>query len=448
MITLGNVIERVNSTVNSFLWGPLMLIVFIGCGAYFSLKTSFLQLRCFPFIFKNLFSDIKQNSKKEINSFKALATALSGTMGVGNIIGVTAAIISGGPGAVFWMWASAFFGMMTKYAEATLAIVTRRSKNGENYGGAMYYIEDGTCSRCVAVLFSVFCLLASYGVGNMAQSNAAASIMNDVFKIPKPLIGTAVCIITAVVIFGGIKRISLISSAVIPALSAVYILMSLTVIIANISSVPKVFSCILSDAFSFRAAKGGALGFLMSKSVRIGLARGVFTNEAGMGSASIAHASGNESSPAKQGAFGIFEVFLDTFVITTLTALAALCSGAFSQSSSASGTEVAIKTFSSVFGKSGEIITAVSLLLFALPSIFGWAYYGEQSVIYIFGKKTGVRFLFKLSFSLAAVLGAVIGSSLVFEISDTFNGLMSIPNIVALLILSPQVISETNKLFK
>ncbi len=440
-------IQNLCNRVNSFLWGPVMLTVFLGCGAYFTFKTSFLQIRKFPFAVKLLSRELRSGSANgSISPFKAFATALAGTMGVGNIIGVATAISIGGAGSVFWMLVSAFFGMMTKYAEAVLAVKYRQKSKGLNSGGAMYYIEHGIGSRFLALLFSSFCLLACFGVGNTAQSNSAAAVLNEAFGIPKYISGIVMFILVAVVIFGGIKRISSAAAAVIPLLSAVYILMSLAVIFSNISSLPFAVKNIFTSAFNVSAAGGGVFGFVLSKSVRFGLARGVFTNEAGMGSASIAHACSDEKIPAKQGLLGIFEVFLDTFVVTTLTALVILSSN-IPYGSGISGAALAVNAFSTLFGKFGSKIISLSIFFFALPSIFGWAYYGECCVSYIFKNKRFIITLFKLIFSALVFIGAVADIEIVWSISDVFNGLMSLPNISALLILSPEVINETKKFF-
>jgi len=310
----------------------------------------------------------------------------------------------------------------------------------------MYYIEHGVGSRFLAILFSIFCLLACFGVGNTAQSNSASAVLDEAFGIPKLFSGTVMFLLVSIVIFGGIKRISSACAAIIPILSTVYILMSLAVIFANITALPSAFKTIFSSAFNFNAAGGGLLGFLLSKSVRLGLARGVFTNEAGMGSASIAHACSEEKNPATQGLLGIFEVFLDTFVITTLTALVILCSNS-PYESGLSGTTLAINAFSTLFGNLGSKILSLSIFFFALPSILGWAYYGECCVSYLFKNKHFIIILFKIIFSALVFVGAVADVEIVWSLSDVFNGLMSLPNIIALLILSPEVISETKKFF-
>lgn len=440
-------IQTLCDFVNSFLWGPVMLAVFVGCGAYFTFKTSFLQIRKFPFTVTLLSRELRRTSSKDsISPFKALSTALAGTMGVGNIIGVATALSIGGAGSLFWMLVSAFLGMMTKYAEAVLSVKYRQRSKDQNFGGAMYYIEHGVGSRFLAFLFSLFCILACFGVGNTAQSNSAAAVLNQAFGIPKSISGIVMLLLVAVVIFGGIKRIASASAAVIPLLSVVYILMSLAVIFANITALPSAIKSIFSSAFNLSAAGGGILGFLLSKSVRLGLARGVFTNEAGMGSASIAHACSEENIPVKQGLLGIFEVFLDTFVVTTLTALVILCSD-IPLSSTSSGAALAIDAFSTLFGSFGGKIISLSIFFFALPSIFGWAYYGERCVSYIFKNSRLASLLFKLIFTVLVFVGAVSDIEIVWSISDIFNGLMSIPNITALLILSPEVISETKKFF-
>ncbi len=424
--------------INRLTWGPGMLAFYLGTGLLLSVRTGFVQVRRLPLALKTalggLFDRSERGRKDAISPLQALSTALAGTMGVGNVAGVATALTAGGPGAIFWMWASALLGMATKFAEAAFAVRYRDETPEGNFGGPMHYIRRGLGSRPLAALYAALCLLACFGVGSMTPAGEVAAAFAG-FGVSRRLTGAIVGVLCLLVILGGIRRIGRLSEKLIPALSALYILFSLAAIAINIRALPGALGDIFRGAFTLRAAGGGAAGYGMIRAMRYGLARGVYTNEAGLGSSAIAHAASEERDPVKQGLLGIFEVLLDTFVVTTLTALVILTSRA----EGADGAALAGRAFSVSFGRFGEIFTAASIFCFALPSMFGWSYYGEESLRYLIHNVQLRRIaitLFKLAFSAAAALGATMEPGLVWSAADAFNGLMAIPNLIALAALS------------
>ena len=416
-----------------------MLAFYLGTGLLLSVRTGFFQIRSFPQVLRSVLGGLKKGEKgkktEAISPFQALSTALAGTMGVGNIAGAATALAAGGAGSIFWMWASALLGMATKFAEAALAVRYRDEGPEGNSGGPMQYMSRGLGARWPAALYAALCLLACFGVGSMTPSGEAAAALAQ-FGVPAAATGAAVGGLCFAVTVGGIKRIGRLSERLMPALSALYIVFSAAAILMNIRALPGALGAVFSEAFSLRAAGGGALGWGMSRAVRFGLARGVYTNEAGLGSSAIAHAASAETDPVRQGMMGIFEVFLDTFVVTTLTALVILTSRV--PLSGSGGAELASRAFSVPFGRFGAAFVAGSMVCFALPSIFGWSYYGEASVGFLAGERHGktAALIFKALFSLAAALGAAADASLVWSAADAFNGLMAIPNLLALVLLS------------
>lgn len=456
----------VNSAINDFVWGPIMLALLVGTGIFLTICTGFPQITKFGYAMRNTIGKIFHRSevgKGEITPFQALSTALASTVGTGNIVGVTGAIILGGPGAVFWMWVSALFGMCTKFAEVTLAVKYReRNKNGEWCGGPMYYIKNGLGAswKWLGAVFSVLGAITAFGIGNIAQINSIASSVNSMVQAFYPaavrketavalITGVAVAAFVAVVLIGGVKRIGAVTEKLVPFMAAIYIVCALVVIAVNAGEVPAVFASIFTGAFDPSAVVGGAVGITMKIAMTKGVGRGVFSNEAGLGSAPIAHAATSEKNPVKQGLYGIFEVFMDTIVICTLTALVVLCSGAadghFGDEAFA-GVSTAIAGFSTVFGaKLGSTILAVGLLLFATSTILGWALYGTRCIEFLFGSKA-VR-PYQMLFVLIVVAGAVADLTLVWNISDTLNGLMAIPNLIAVLLLSPVVVKLAKEHF-
>jgi len=457
---------EINKAVNSFAWGPVMCALLVGTGVYLSIATGFLQFRKFGYVFRNTLGKVFRKDRAgagEITPFQAVSTALAATVGTGNVVGVTTAIIMGGPGAVFWMWVSALFGMMTKYSEVVLAVKYRqRNLDGEWVGGPMYYIKNGLGKRFkwLGAVFSVFGALAAFGIGNVAQVNSIASSVNSVAQSFSAgaakasgtislVTGIAVAFFVAVVIFGGVKRIGRVTEKLVPFMALVYIVCALVVVITHADRVGEAFGAIFRYAFRAQAILGGTFGAALRAAMAKGVARGVFSNEAGLGSAPIVHASTSERDPVRQGLYGIFEVFMDTIVVCTLTALTVLCSGAadghFTDEAYA-GVSTTIAGFSSVFGaRFGSTVIALGLLLFATSTILGWALYGTRCIEFLFGAKA-VR-PYQVLFVLVVVLGATMDLSLVWDLSDTLNGLMAIPNLIGVLLLSPVVFKLTREHF-
>ena len=461
--------------VNGFAWGPIMLILLVGTGVYLSIRTGFIQFSKIGYWMKNTFGKIFKKQKAgegEVTPLQAVTTALAATVGTGNIAGVTGAIVAGGPGAVFWMWISALFGMVTKYAEVVLAVRYReRNEAGDWVGGPMYYIKNGLGKgwKWLGSIFCVFGFLAAFGIGNMTQINTIASSINtaidafggnveasavtlfgQVVPITSIVIGVIVAIIVALVLIGGMKRIGQVTEKLVPVMAVVYIVAALIVVFVNIRFIGKAIGLIFANAFTVQAAFGGAVGIAFKTVVQKGVARGVFSTEAGLGSAPIAHAATSEKDPVKQGLYGIFEVFMDTIVICTLTALVVLlgyCSNAISPEWGGSGGAALVSSsFGGVLGgKIGALIVAVGISLFALSTLLSWSLYGTRCFEYLFGVK--VSMVYKVIFVIAVVIGATLELSLVWDIADTLNGLMAIPNLIALLGLSGVVIKLTKDHF-
>ena len=469
-----NINEIVNY-LNGIAWGPWMLILLVGTGVYLSARVGFIQFAKFGYAMKNTAGKLfeKQTAGDgEVTPFQALSTALAATVGTGNIAGVTGAIAVGGPGAVFWMWLSALFGMVTKYAEVVLSVRYReRNAKGDWVGGPMYYIRNGLGAKWnwLAVLFSVLGALAAFGIGNMTQVNTIAGSINnaidafggntaansfELFGQMVPftsiVVGGIIAFIVALVLFGGVKRIGSVTERMVPVMAAIYILCALAVVFNNIGSVGKIFGMIFKGAFSADAALGGAFGITIMTTIQKGVGRGVFSNEAGLGSAPMAHAATSEKDPVKQGVYGIFEVFMDTIIICTLTALTLLCGfksgGVDLVWGQSAGAEMIIASFASVFGaKIGSLVVTVAISLFALSTILSWALYGSRSFEFLFGHKSGI--VYQVIYVGAVIIGAVLKLDIVWTIADTFNGFMAVPNLIALLGLSGVVIKLTKEHF-
>ena len=451
-----------------------MLVLLVGTGIYLSVRVGFIQFGKFGYVMKNTIGKVfsKQTAGEgEVTPFQAVTTALAATVGTGNIAGVTGAIAVGGPGAVFWMWVSALFGMVTKYAEVVLAIRYReRNEKGDWVGGPMYYIKNGMGKKWgwLAAVFSLLGAMAAFGIGNMTQVNTIASSINNaidafggntaassimVFGQSVPfssiVIGAIVAVIVALVLFGGIKRIGAVAEKLVPFMAAVFIVCGLTVVLSNLGSVGRVFAMIFKGAFNAEAALGGAFGITIMTTIQKGVGRGVFSNEAGLGSAPMAHAASSETDPVKQGLYGIFEVFMDTIVICTLTALTVLCAvegGIPIVWGQSAGTELVSAAFGSVLGvKFGSLIVAVSISLFALTTILSWSLYGSRCCEYLLGMKAVP--VFQTIFVAVIVIGATLKLELVWNIADTLNGFMAVPNLIALLALSGVVIKLTKEYF-
>lgn len=453
-------IESVNGALNSFAWGPLMLLLLVGTGIYLTIKVNWLQVTHFGRILKNTVGTLfkKQDSKDHganISPFQAVTTALAGTVGTGNIAGVTGAIFTGGAGAVFWMWVAAFFGMITKYAEILLAMKYRiKDENGVYHGGPMYYIENGI-GKNWKWLSVIFCLLggfASFGIGNIAQSSEISGALTDLFKLPPLASGILIAVVVALVTLGGIKRIGKVTSLLVPFMSVFYIVAGIILILMRITHIPAVFGQIFAGAFSFKSVGGGLFGYTIMMAMKQGFARGVFSNEAGLGSAPIAHAASSTEEPCEQAIWGVFEVFIDTIVICSITAFAVLLSGILDVegglSAFASKGAAAAAAFNTILpGTLGGKIIELSLLFFALSTILSWAYYGENCWGYLTKNNKVFILAYKIIFSLICIVGAMGSGTLMWDIADTLNGLMAIPNLIALLMLSSVVAKVTKDYF-
>ena len=460
MVKLAVTVTTVNNAVNSFAWGPVMLMLLVGTGIYLSLRTRFVQVRKFGFIMKNtlgsLFHRQNRSDGKNLSPFQAVSTALAGTVGTGNIAGVTGALFAGGPGAVFWMWVSAFFGMCTKYAEIALAVKYRETdEKGEYHGGPMYYITGGLGKRWkwLAVLFALLGGLASFGIGNIAQSSEIAGAVQGLTGLDPLITGVILALIVAVVILGGVKRIGTVTSYLVPFMGVFYILAGLMLICLRLPAVPGAFCTIFREAFSFRAVGGGVFGYAILQAMRQGVSRGVFSNEAGLGSAPIAHAASSVKEPAQQAMWGVFEVFFDTVVICSITALALILSGVLDVPGGidafASKGAAAVYAFNSILpGQLGGKLIEISLVFFALSTILGWSYYGDVCFSYLSGNNRAVRLIYKLIFIAVCVVGATGSGTLMWDISDTLNGLMALPNLIALIPMAGTVAELTDRYFQ
>ena len=455
-------ITAVNQAVNSFIWGIPAMVCIIGVGLLLSVRTGFLQIRKFPYAIRTTIGRIfrrKDASDGAMTPFQAACTALAATVGTGNIAGVAGAIAIGGPGAVFWMWCSALLGMCTKFAEVTLAVHFReQNKNGELVGGPMYYIKNGLGSRWqfLAVLYSLFGVLTVFGTGNATQVNtivtaidsallATGSGLNGILPTLNLIVGVVVAMMVAMVLLGGVKRIGSVTEKLVPFMALFYIVLALGVVALNYRRFPAVLASIVGGAFDPQAVTGGAIGSVFL-SMQKGVSRGIFSNEAGLGTGSIAHACADTHKPVKQGMFGIFEVFADTIVICTLTAMVILCSGVPVGYGSAAGAELTISGFTATYGGWSSIFTAVALCCFAFSTIIGWGLYGSRCIEFLFHTDKVVG-PFLVVYSFVSILGATVDLGLLWSIADTFNGLMSIPNLIALLLLSGTVAKLTKEFF-
>ena len=448
------IIENINSVVNNFIWGvPAMLCIF-GVGLYLSIRTHFLQIRKFPYAIKTTLGRMfrKRNaSDGALTPFQAVCTALAATVGTGNIAGVAGAIAIGGPGAVFWMWISALLGMCTKFAEVTLAVHFReKNTNGDLVGGPMYYIKNGLGEKWIwlAYLFAAFGVLTVFGTGNATQVNTITTAINSALlnyhvisegavSTSNLIIGIVITVLVGMILLGGIKRIGQVTEKLVPFMALLYIVLALGVVLMNIRVLPAVFVSIIRGAFQPSAVTGGVVGS-MFMSMKKGVSRGIFSNEAGLGTGSIAHACADTRKPVKQGMFGIFEVFADTIVICTLTALVILCSQVPVNYGAAAGAELTIQGFTSVYGDWVSIFTAVAMCCFAFSTILGWGLYGARCIEFLFSEKVIKPFM--VAYSLVAILGATVNLGLMWSIAETFNGLMAIPNLIALFLLSGTVV--------
>ncbi|MCQ2428196.1 MAG: alanine:cation symporter family protein [Clostridia bacterium] len=456
-------VAKVNGFVNDIVWGWPVIILILGTGLLLTVMTRALQIRKFgdslgSTIVPAVKSIASKNRKDGVSPFEAFATAISGTVGTGNIIGVTAAILTGGPGAVFWMWISAFFGMVTNYSENVLGVYFRKKSDDGTYkGGAFYYIYYGLKWRWLAYVAAAFTALAAIGMSGAQTNKISASITNAIgqdTQLAKLIVGICVAALVAVIILGGIKRISKVAATLVPFMSLLFIVMAVIGICMHITNVGTAFALIFSSAFGVKALAGGVTGYIFSTVIKKGMARGVFSNEAGLGSSVIAHSVSNTKEPVKQGLWGVFEVFFDTFIICTLTALLFLTNiDAATINADMPDTATIMGVFSSNFGVFGTVVFTVILPLFAFTTIMAWSFYGEKAVEFIFKKgsaktQKAAVLVFKLIYIALIVVSAIITSSLAWDISDTFNGLMSIPNLICLVALSGLVAKITNNYYK
>lgn len=458
-----DIITSVNDAVNNFIWGVPAMICIIGVGLYLSIRTGFVQIRKFPYAIKTTLGRMfrkRDASDGSITPFQAVCTALAATVGTGNIAGVAGAIAIGGPGAIFWMWCSATLGMCTKFAEVTLAVHYReRGASGDWVGGPMYYIKNGLGKKWqwLAVLYSLFGVLTVFGTGNATQVNTITTALDaalleygvigeDGVSTLNLILGIAIALLVALVLLGGIKRIGSVSEKLVPFMALFYVILALGVVLLNLNRIPSVFASIIGGAFSPKSFTGGVVGS-MFLSLKKGVSRGIFSNEAGLGTGSIAHACADTKKPVKQGMFGIFEVFADTLVICTLTALVILCSGTPIHYGVEAGAELTISGFTTTYGSWATIFSAIALCCFAFSTILGWGLYGSRCIEYLFSSNKVVR-PFLVVYSLVAILGATVDLGLLWNIADTFNGLMAIPNLIALFLLSGTVVKLLQEFLK
>ena len=456
-----SVIESVNAAVNNFIWGVPAMICIIGVGLYLSIRTNFLQIRKFPYAIRVTIGRMlrkREASDGSLTPFQAVCTALAATVGTGNIAGVAGAIAIGGPGAVFWMWISALLGMCTKFSEVTLAVHFRETNaNGDLVGGPMYYIKNGLKKHWhwLAYLFSAFGVLTVFGTGNATQVNTITTAIDsalinynviaaDNTSTVNLVMGIILAILVAMILLGGIKRIGQVTEKLVPFMALFYIILAVGVVIINWKNVPGVFSAIIRGAFNPASVTGGVVGsFFMS--MKKGVSRGIFSNEAGLGTGSIAHACADTRKPVKQGFFGIFEVFMDTILICTLTALVILCSGIQVPYGADAGAELTIRGFTAAYGNWVSIFTAVAMCCFAFSNIIGWGLYGARCAEFLF-KEKAIR-PFMVLYSLVAIIGATVDLGLLWSIAETFNGLMAIPNLIAVFLLSGVVVKLVKEYF-
>ncbi len=457
------IITQINQVVNDFIWGLPAMVCILGVGLLLSVRTKFLQIRKFPYAIKTTLGRIfrrKDASDGTMTPFQAVCTALAGTVGTGNIAGVAGAIAIGGPGAVFWMWCSALLGMCTKFAEVTLAVRFRERNNaGEWVGGPMYYMKNGLSRRWqfLAVLYSLFGVLTVFGTGNATQVNTITTaidtallqfhvVAENILPTLNLVIGILCAMLVAMVLLGGIQRIGSVSEKLVPFMALFYIVLAIGVVVLNLPRLPFVIEEIFAGAFNPAAFTGGAIGSLFL-SMKKGVSRGIFSNEAGLGTGSIAHACADTRKPVKQGMFGIFEVFADTIVICTLTAMVILCSGVPVNYGTDAGAELTISGFTSTYGGWASLFTAVALCCFAFSTIIGWGLYGSRFASFLFKTDKIVKPFFVV-YSFVAILGATMDLGLLWSIAETFNGLMSIPNLIALFLLSGMVVKLADEYFE
>lgn len=447
------IIKNINSAINGIVWGPFMLALIICVGLFLTIKTRFMQFGKFGYIMKNTIGSVfsgKQHQKdvSGVSPFQAVATAMAGTIGTGSIAGIATAIGMGGPGAIFWMWISALLGMVTKYSEIVLSL-QYREKNavGRYVGGPMYYIKNGLGIKWLAALFAVFGMMACLGTGNATQSNSIAVALERTFNVTPWITGTVLTVIAAGVILGGMRRIAAVNEKLVPFMAVFYVVCAFVALGVNYDKIPAAFKLIFTEAFNFKAAAGGAAGFGIMKAMQFGFSRGVFSNEAGLGSAPIAHAASSAKNPVEQGFWGVFEVFFTTIVICTLSGLIILTSGLWNKEG-LEGSALSIEAFNKAIPTVGGVGVTLATVFFALSTILGWAYYGEVCVVFLMNKSPKAVFLYRCLYVAVVFIGTVGSLDLIWRISDTMNGLMIIPNLIGVIGLWKVVRNITLDYFK
>lgn len=436
-------IESLVATLSSIIWGPPMLILLVGTGLYLTIILKGLQFRALPLAFK-LILQKDHGHHGDISHFAALMTALAATVGIGNIVGVATAITLGGPGAVFWMWVTGLVGMATKYSEAVLAVKYREKGEHGMRGGPMYYISKGAGLPWLGTLFAIFTACAAFGIGNMTQANATAKILQTTFNIPAEVTGVILTLLTGLVILGGIKSIGKFTSYLVPVMILGYMGASLWVLCLNASAIPLAFGLIFGHAFSPIAATGGFVGATIASAVRMGVSRGVFSNESGLGSAPIAAAAARTQQPVTQALVSMTQTFIDTLVVCTMTALVILTAQSWLQGISSD--ELTSASMAETLGQTGRVIVAISTALFAYSTLIGWNYYGEKAVEYLLGTRAIKPY--RVIFTVAVMVGCLTSLEFVWNFSDLMNGMMAIPNLIGLLLLAKIIKHETNDYFK
>lgn len=449
------VVSDINGAINGIVWGPIMLTLLIGTGLLLSIRMGFPQFTKFGYVMKNTIGSLfnsKQHKKDDsgVSPFQAVATAMAGTIGTGSITGIATALVSGGPGAIFWMWISALLGMVTKYSEIILSLHFRE-KNDEGLwvGGPMYYIQNGLGLKWLAVLFAVFAALTCFGTGNATQANSISVALDATLGINPVITAIVLTLIVGAVILGGIRRIASVNEKLVPFMAVFYVIVAFVALFLNIDKVPGAFAQIFEEAFNFRAAAGGAAGYGIMVAMRFGFARGVFSNEAGLGSAPIAHAASSNKNPVDQGIWGMFEVFFTTIIICTLTALVILTTGVM-DTTDYIGSALSIAAYNTVIPGIGGVGVTLATVLFATSTTLGWAYYGEKAVEYLFHKNRTAVTIYRIVYVAFVFVGAAGGSGsldLIWGISDTMNGLMAIPNLIGVIGLSGIVVKLTKDYF-
>lgn len=454
--------ERILEFIYGNILSILMMVLLIAVGVFITVRIRALQFRRFGYAMKNTIGSLfdknqHQKNAGSVSPFQAVTTALAGTIGTGSIAGLATALVAGGPGAVFWMWISALLGMGTKYAEIVLSLKFReKNEHGAWVGGPMFYIQKGLNKKWLAVLFSVFAMIACIGTGNATQSNAISGVVNASLQIPTWITGLVVMLLVALVILGGVKRIASVNEKIVPAMAIFFVVSALIVLGINFDKIPNAFALIFSEAFNFKAAFGGVAGYGILSAMRYGVGRGVFTNEAGLGSAPIAHSASSATDPVKQGFWGMFEVFITTIIICTISALVILTSDVYTViysthnlSPQLNGAALSSEAFNEALPGIGQYGVAIATIFFSLSTILGWAYYGEVCVWYLFKNhsKTAIV-IYRIVYVAFVFIGAIANISLVWTLADCFNVLMALPNLIALVILSKIVINLTKEHFK